>query len=35
MVCAWLAQVVDVVRQQLLDIIDGFRGGILGEHSWV
>ena len=30
------AQVVDVVMEQLLDTIDGFRGGIMGEdHSWV
>lgn len=29
-------QVVNVVTEQLLDIIDGFRGGIMGEdHSWV
>ena len=30
-----LAQVADVVTQQLLDVIDSLRGGILGEHSWV
>ena len=29
-------QVVEVVTQELLDVIDGLRGGILGEtHSWV
>ena len=32
----YCAQVIEVVTQELLDVIDGLRGGILGEtHSWV
>ena len=31
-----LLQVVDVVTNKLLDIVDGFRGGLIGtSHSWV
>jgi hypothetical protein len=28
-------QVVDVVGEELLDVLDAQRGGLLGEHSWV
>ncbi len=32
----FVGQVVTVVTEQLLDIIDDFRGGIMGEdHSWI
>lgn len=34
-VCTGIAQVVDIVGEQLLDVLGTQGGGLLGEHSWV